>query len=130
MSSNHKGWDLSLEFGKAGERWLTYLGCPECKVEVKRDDLWREKGNLFFEYECNGEPSGIAYTKSKWFVVTLNGEGDRIIGAFIFHAENLRKNLGSLVERGVARSIDKAGDGGRVRGWVVPMMFAQPLFLP
>lgn len=128
--SYEKGWDIDLKFGKAGERWLTYLGCPECKVEVKRDRLWMEKGNVFFEYECNGEPSGIDGTKSKWFVVTLDDGNKRVIGAFIFHVEHLRRNLEKLIERGIARHIDRGGDGGRVKGWAVPMNFIQPLLMP
>lgn len=130
MSSNHKGWDMSLEFGKAGERWLTYLGCHECKVEVKRDDRWTESGNLFFEYECNGVPSGIASTDSKWFVVTLNGRGDTIVGAFVFNTEKLRHNIAMLAEQKRIKHIDRAGDGGKVKGWLVPMMLIQPLMWP
>lgn len=75
-----KGWnprfDLDLKFGQQGERWLLWLAQPNAKVEVKTErDTWRDTGNLCFEYECRGKPSGVATTESDYWVHLLTVDG-------------------------------------------------------
>lgn len=128
-TTDRNKFDCDLKFGQAGERWFQWLGTEGSKVEVKRDDKWRTTGNLFFEFECNGIPSGYARTEAAWFVVVLAAEGGNA-GALIFRTELLKKNLERMVERKNARVVSQCGDGGRVRGILVPVMFVQFLLLP
>jgi hypothetical protein len=87
------GFDADLAFGKAGEEWLVWLGTPAAKVEVKRErDQWLTTGNVCFEYECRGKPSGIAVTQADWWVHLLT-VGDDVRGCFVMPVPRLKAFL-------------------------------------
>lgn len=65
-------FDLDLQFGEEGERWLMWLGTDQAKIEVKTErDTWATTGNVVFEYECRGKPSGIAITEADYWAHIL-----------------------------------------------------------
>ena len=66
-----KGWDLDLAHGKAGEAFLRRILAG--KHETKRDRKTWETRNVVVEFECRGQPSGIATTESKWWSFVLDG---------------------------------------------------------
>jgi len=67
--SSRSKFDIDLQFGEEGERWLTWLGTDQAKVEVKTErDTWATTGNAVFEYECRGKPSGIAVTEADYWL--------------------------------------------------------------
>ena len=43
-------------------------------IEVKRDTIVSESGNIAVEFECRGRPSGIRTTAARWWVFVLSGE--------------------------------------------------------
>lgn len=124
-------FDLDLKFGEQGEEWISLLlanqykcqGCGEeqgLRVEVKRErDMWHSTGNLFFEFEYNGNPSGFQSTKAEWWVhiLTLNGHNK---GALILPVSKLRNELRKLVSEGVAR-VTPGGDYNKARGVLLPL---------
>ena len=66
--SDRAKFDVDLQYGQQGERWLQWLGTDQAKVEVKTErDQWATTGNLVFEYECRGKPSGIAVTQADYW---------------------------------------------------------------
>lgn len=67
--SNRSKFDVDLQFGQEGERWLSWLGTDQARVEVKTErDTWASTGNAVFEYECRGKPSGIAVTEADYWL--------------------------------------------------------------
>lgn len=120
-----KGWDLDLQFGQEGEKWLTILA-DERKLEVKRErDSWAKTGNLFFEVRYKGYESGVLATQSHYWAHLLSLEG-KIVGGFIFEVEALRMNLCRLVVEKKARMI-QGGDGNQSQGVLVPLGHAHEL---
>lgn len=111
-------WTADLEFGKAGELWLSQLG-QEVTMEVKRCRKWDATGNLFFEYSCSGKPSGIMTTEASYFAYILS-EKDFNVGVYVWHTESLKKAIQSLITAKAYRTV-KGGDGFRVEGLLVPL---------
>lgn len=86
-------FDLDLQYGQAGEHWLMWLGKSDAKVEVKTErDTWRETGNICFEYECRGKPSGVATTQSDYWVHLLAIDGI-VYGGYIWATPYLKDFL-------------------------------------
>jgi hypothetical protein len=70
---------------------------------------------IFIEYECNGKPSGISSTTSDYYFYFFH-KPDETYVAYEIPIENLKKAcIGS-------REILKAGDGGRVKAYIVPVI--------
>lgn len=83
-------FDLDLHFGQAGEKWLTWLGSVNAKVEVKTErDVWEKTGNAVFEFRSRGKPSAMAVTKSDWWVHLFARNG-RVVGGMVFNVYQLR----------------------------------------
>jgi hypothetical protein len=70
---------------------------------------------MFIEYECNGKPSGIYATKSDYYFYFFHKPDETYI-AYEIPIENLKKACIGC------REILKAGDGGRVKAYVVPVI--------
>ena len=121
-------FDLDLAFGEAGEQWLIWLA-DEAKVEVKRErDLWWGTGNLFFEFESRGKPSGLAITAASFWVIVLSLEGSNC-GALVFPVPALKLNLKKLLANELARIVS-GGDDNTSRGVLVKLSTLQTLFGP
>ena len=65
-----------LEVGQLSEKWLAQL-LENSTIEVKRDFLAAQTGNLFIEYESRGKPSGIATSLADYWAFVL--DDDRVI---------------------------------------------------
>lgn len=130
------GFMNDLEFGKKYEELSkTYIppeekliDCPEgkCKpydfktdrfaYETKSDRLAYKFNykTMFIEYECNGVGSGITTTKADyWFYFMVKPDGSYIL--YEIPITNLKQACKGC------RSIS-GGDGGRVKGYIVPVL--------
>ena len=87
-------------------------------VEVKRDFLVSNTGNVAIEYECRGKPSGIAKTKAKWWAIMMDGElynGEIIVLISVVRLKNIaREYLGTKQDVW-------GGDDGKARMVLVPI---------
>ena len=52
--------------------WDIYIPELQIGVEVKSDAQYKETGNFYVEYSCNGKSSGIAATKAQIYYVYLD----------------------------------------------------------
>ena len=81
--------------------------------EVKSDRYAHRTNHIFVEYECNGKPSGLTSTTAEfwvYFVVKPSGNYDaHLIDVAVLKTKS----------KGV-RAVS-GGDGGRVRGYLVPI---------
>ena len=111
-------WTSDLEFGQAGEKWMSQLG-QDLTMEVKRCRKWNNTGNLFFEYSCSGKPSGIMTTEALYFAYILS-EKDFNIAVYVWHTESLKAAIQHLIDTKAYRTV-KGGDGFRVQGLLVPI---------
>jgi hypothetical protein len=84
--------------------------------EVKSDRMGYAYGcqTMFIEYECNGKPSGISSTTSDYYFYFFHKPDGYV--AYEIPIENLKKACVGC------REILKAGDGGRVKAYVVPVL--------
>ena len=84
--------------------------------EVKSDRMGYLYGcqTYFIEYECNGKPSGISATKSDFYFYFFHKPDGYV--AYEIPVENLKKACIGC------REILKAGDGGRVKAYIVPVI--------
>lgn len=73
---NHPEPDFDLDFGrgKQGELYVSNAieSLQRALVEVKTDDRAAETGRLYVEYQCRGEPSGIATTKTDFWAFVVS----------------------------------------------------------
>jgi len=91
--SDRAKFDIDLQYGQAGENWLTWLGTDQAKVEVKTErDTWATTGNAVFEYECRGRKSGIAVTTADFWVHVFR-LGDVPTMAIVLPTEDLKDYL-------------------------------------
>ena len=118
-------FDEDLHFGEEGERWLLWFA-DEAKVEVKRErDCWHKSGNIFFEFQCKGKPSGLAVTKADWWLHILTLEGEQK-GILAFPVPALKKRLRSLLSEGRVETISTGGETPS-RGVLFPMTLLSEL---
>lgn len=93
MLNNDNRFDVDLQYGQQGERWLQWLGTDQAKVEVKSErDKWFETGNAIFEFKSRGKPSGIAVTQSDfWLHIFM--QKDTAVMAMLFRTLELKDFL-------------------------------------
>jgi hypothetical protein len=93
MYNNNNKFDVDLQYGQEGERWLTWLGTDQAKVEVKTErDTWADTGNAVFEYESRGKPSGIAVTQADYWMHIFK-EKDQAVMCFMWRMTELKDFL-------------------------------------
>lgn len=93
MLNRNNKFDVDLQYGQDGERWLIWLGTDQAKVEVKTErDKWLETGNAVFEYSSRGKPSGFSVTEADYWLHIFK-EKDRTAMAFIFNTIELKTFL-------------------------------------
>ena len=91
-NSNNK-FDVDLQYGQEGERWLTWLGTDQAKVEVKTErDAWAETGNAVFEYSSRGKPSGVSVTEADYWLHNFK-QKDQTVMCFMFRVTELKEFL-------------------------------------
>ena len=112
-----KRWDLDLPFGQLGEEMVkAILLSQNVTVEVKRDELASDKGNVAIEFECSGEPSGIWATEAEWWAHILSGDKYKDEVVIFIRTERLKK----LVKRNHTRIVF-GGNGRRAKMALVPI---------
>lgn len=75
-------FEFDLPEGEIGEDIVReLLSGKGGSIEVKRDTVVSDSGNIAVEFECRGAPSGIKTTKAMWWAFVLTGENyqDEII---------------------------------------------------
>lgn len=86
------------------------------KYEVKSDRLAHKYGcaTMFIEFECNGKDSGIASTEADfWFYFMVKPDDTYVLYEI---------PITTLKDRCLNSRIICGGDGGKVRGYIVPVM--------
>lgn len=63
-----EGWDLDFSFGKIREAVFEKL-LRSKRVECKSNPKCRETGNVAFEFQQRGRPSGLAKTEAEFYGV-------------------------------------------------------------
>jgi len=93
MYNQNNKFDVDLQYGQEGERWLTWLGTDQARVEVKTErDTWADTGNAVFEYSSRGKPSGVAVTEADYWLHIFK-EKDQAVMCFMFRVFELREFL-------------------------------------
>ena len=91
MFNRDNRFDISLKAGQATENTLAELMLGRLDVEVKAEiGKWQQTGNAAIEYECRGNPSGIAVTKANWWAHCFM-DGDKVKLVVILPIEAVKK---------------------------------------
>ncbi len=115
----HYAFDLDLADGHYAEDLLTALFSNERgKVEVKRDLMVSDTGNVAIEYQSRGNKSGIATTKAVWWALVLDGPrfGHQVI--VLIKTERLKQLARKLWQEGKRA---RGGDRGTSLMVLVPV---------
>lgn len=109
-------FDIDLDFGQIWERRICNIFENNGSLEVKADRMWWNSGNLAFEFQCNGKPSGIAASKATWWVSVLTNQDDpnNTDLILIWKTEELKELLRSLIREKKAE-VKNGGDGMRAQ---------------
>ena len=100
-----KGWDLDLEFGKLGEKFVEDMQKGNKKIEVKTErDIWKTTGNIAVEIRYKGQPSGLSTTDSNVWIHLLSYNG-QIESGFLFSVPKLKEMVKSLIKGKIARIV-------------------------
>ena len=95
-----KKFDLDLEFGQMGEKFVEDLQNGNTKIEVKTErDIWKTTGNIAVEIRYKNKPSGISTTGSSIWIHLLS-DNNKIVGGYIFSVDYLKKKIIELKEKG------------------------------
>ena len=93
MYNKNNKFDVDLQYGQEGEKWLVWLGTDQAKVEVKTErDTWAETGNAVFEYQSRGKPSGVAVTEADYWLHIFK-EKEQAVMCFMFRVIELKEFL-------------------------------------
>ena len=98
-------FDLDLDFGKVGEKYIEEVFEGDGRIEVKTErDIWATTGNIAIEVRCRGKLSGISITDAKTWIHLLSI--DKVIkGGFIMPVKQLKARIKELHESGDARLV-------------------------
>jgi hypothetical protein len=70
-----KRWDVNRVEGELAETALAkLLDSDGTTIEVKREFLVSQTGNVTAEFACSGRPSGIATSAAEWWAYALDGD--------------------------------------------------------
>ena len=106
--------EAEMSKGKVKE-WDIYIPETDTKIECKYDKASYRYGNLAFEFECSGKPSGIAATESEWWVYQYHDKGEKERQVVWFNIDTLKK---LCFEAGV---IKPSGDRKAARCYIIPI---------
>ena len=88
-----KKFDIDLEFGQMGEKFVEDLQNGNTMIEVKTErDIWKTTGNIAIEIRCSGKASGISTTGSAIWIHLLS-DNNKIVGGYIFSVDYLKKKI-------------------------------------
>lgn len=99
------------------------IRCGNTLFEVKYDKKAQETGNFFFEYECNGVPSGISSTEADFYIIVYGNVAQMVTTI------ELREFLRMMWHTYPPYRKENCGDGGRVKGVIIPLEFFTPKYI-
>ena len=98
-------FDLDLDFGKVGEKYIEQVFEGEGRREVKTErDIWATTGNIAIEVRCRGKLSGISTTDARTWIQLLSIK-NTIKGGFVMPVKQLKSRIKELHESGEARLV-------------------------
>ena len=101
----NNNFDLDLDFGKVGEKYIEQVFEGDGRIEVKTErDIWATTGNIAIEVRCRGKLSGISTTDARTWIQLLSLK-DTIKGGFIMPVKQLKARIKELHESGDARLV-------------------------
>ena len=113
-------FDLDLDFGKVGEKYIEQVFEGDGRIEVKTErDIWATTGNIAIEVRCRGKLSGISTTDAKTWIQLLSYK-DNIKGGFIMPVKQLKARIKELHDNGDAKLV-MGGDDDASQMVLVPM---------
>ena len=96
----NNNFDLDLDFGKVGEKYIEQVFEGDGRIEVKTErDIWKTTGNIAIELRYRGNPSGLSTTESSVWVHLLSHNGV-IEGGFMFKVDLLKEKIKKLHKSG------------------------------
>jgi hypothetical protein len=114
-------FDLQLSAALIHERRLGEIfrtGLIE-RIELKSETyLWERTGNICVEFQCNGQPSGIATTRATCWVHELRRDADTLV-YLMFPIDRLKHLAREAIRAGNWRA--HSGDGGRFDVALIPL---------
>jgi hypothetical protein len=84
-------------------------------IEVKNDRLIHKTGNLFFEYESRGKPSGLATTTAEYWIYRI----DELDISFIFPTKALKQVCRVYYKENLY--LKNGGDNNSSKGFLIPL---------
>ena len=113
-------FDIDLDFGEKGEKWVVKLFEGNSKVEVKTErGLWQDTGNIAIEIRYKNKPSGLSTTDADTWIHLLESDGE-IFGGFLLPVFYLKKRAKSLLAVDLARIV-KGGDNNDSTLLLIPI---------
>ena len=98
-------FDLDLDFGKVGEKYIEQVFEGDGRIEVKTErDIWATTGNIAIEVRCRGKLSGISTTDARTWIQLLSIK-NTIKGGFVMPVKQLKSRIKELHESGDARLV-------------------------
>ena len=113
-------FDLDLDFGKVGEKYIEQGFEGDGRIEVKTErDIWATTGNIAIEVRCRGKLSGISTTDAQTWIQLFSLKDD-IKGGFIMPVKKLKTRIKELHESGDARLV-MGGDDDASQMVLIPI---------
>jgi len=113
-------FDLDLDFGKVGEKYIEQVFEGDGRIEVKTErDIWASTGNIAIEVRCRGKLSGISTTDARTWIHLLSVD-NVIKGGFIMPVKQLKARIKELHESDVARLV-MGGDDDASQMVLIPI---------
>ena len=105
-----------LNFGEKAEDLINYMFSDGKHIEVKNDRLIHKTGNLFFEYESSGKPSGLATTTAEYWIYRI----DELDISFIFPTKALKQVCRVYYKENLY--LKNGGDNNSSKGFLIPLI--------
>ena len=113
-------FDLDLDFGKVGEKYIEQVFEGDGRIEVKTErDIWATTGNIAIEVRCRGKLSGISTTDARTWIHLLS-INNVIKGGFIMPVKQLKARIKELHENDEARLV-MGGDDSESQMVLLPI---------
>ena len=115
-----KEFDLDLQFGKMGEKFVQDVLEGDSKIEIKTErDIWKTTGNIAIEIRYKGENSGITTTEASTWIHLLSYK-DVIEGGFMLNVKKLKERIKELKKEGKI-NIVMGGDENQSQMVLIPI---------
>ena len=120
--NNDNRFDVDLEFGQLGEKYVNWVFDGDGRIEVKTErDIWKSSKNIAFEYESRGKKSNLNVTKAKTYIIVFTHFG-KIEFSLMFNVKDLKDRLNKLLEEGKAWKT-VGGDDNTSKLLIVPIRY-------